>query len=385
MRRMRAALLLAAGLLAHQAGAQAPGAGGAPPPPAVTVVTLAAQDVTMTATLPGRVVASGVAEVRPQVAGIIAERMFHEGADVAPGDPLYRIDDAVYRAQVAAARAQVAQAEAELRRAERDAVRYSELVERRVASQQTVDEALSARDSAVAALEVARARLLSAEIDLDRTVITAPLGGVIGRSLTTQGALVTAGQTEPMAVIRKIDPVLVDVTQSAAEVLAWRRGATANRLLGADATVTLTLADGTVFEHTGSLTAADPYVNEQTGVVTLRMEFPNPERFLLPGMYVQVEMPQGVARGVVLAPQAGVTRDRRGRPTALVAGPDDVVEERVLTVIQERGTDWVVSEGLSAGDRLIVEGLQRARPGAKVRPEERAQPQTPGGVAAVSQ
>ncbi|MBB4284488.1 efflux RND transporter periplasmic adaptor subunit [Roseospira goensis] len=353
--------------------AQAPQQGGGErPPPTVTVVTLAAQDVTLTADLPGRVVASAVAEVRPQVDGIIIERLFHEGSDVTVGQPLYRIDDATYEARVASARAQVAQAQAELRAAERDADRQGELVRQKVASVRTYDEAVAARDMAAAAVQVAEAALNTAQIDLDRTTIKAPLDGVIGRSLTTQGALVTNGQTQPLAIIRTIDPVLVDVTQSAAEILAWRRGQMTEERAATEAPVTLTLADGARYEHVGSLTAAEPYVNEQTGVVTLRLEFPNPDRLLLPGMYVRVAMPQGVAETVVLAPQEGVTYDRRGRPTAMVVTPDNRVEQRTLEVIAARGADWIVRAGLSEGDRLIVEGLQKVRPGAPAVPEERA-------------
>jgi membrane fusion protein (multidrug efflux system) len=305
------------------------------------------------------------------VNGIIEARLYDEGSDVALGQPLYRIDAASYAAHVAAARAQVAQAEARLKATTREADRLVELIERGVASEQVFDEAIAARDGAAAALQVAEADLLAAEIDLDRTTIRAPLAGVIGRSLTTQGALVTSGQAQPLAVIRAIDPVLVDVTQSAAEIVAWRRGG-ADRLDDAAASVALTLADGSTYPHQGSLKAAESHVNEQTGVVTLRLEFPNPDRLLLPGMYVQAAMPQGVARGVVLAPQEGVAYDRRGRPTALVVGAGDIVEERVLEIVEARGSDWVVRSGLAAGDRLIVEGVQKVRPGAPATPEERA-------------
>lgn len=345
---------------------------GGPVP--VTVVTLQPQTITLTATLPGRVVASATAEVRPQVNGIIVERLFGEGSDVALGDPLYRIDDAAYRAALAAAQAQVKQAEATLRAAQRDAERAERLLARGVASEQVRDDALAARDTAAAAVEVAKASQLGAEIELDRTVIRAPLGGVIGRSLTTQGSLATSGQAQALAVIRTLDPVLVDVTQSAAEILAWRRGQTAERLEGAAQTVTLTLADGSAFEQAGSLTVADPYVNELTGVVTLRLTFPNPDRLLLPGMYVQVEMPQAVAHGALLAPMEGVSRDRRGRPVALVVGDGGVVEQRELTVAQAQGAAWVVTAGLEAGDRLIVEGVQKVAPGAVAAPEERGAP-----------
>ena len=224
--RIARALGLCAALTAAPALAQAPG-GGARPPAAVTVATLAAQDVTVTATLPGRVVASGVAEVRPQVDGIITERLFDEGADVALGAPLYQIAPESYRARLAAAAARVKQAEARVRAAERQAARIQSLIERKVASEQNADDAIAERDTAAAALAVAEADQLAAEIELERTTISAPLSGVIGLSQTTQGALVTSGQAQPLAVIRTLDPVYVDVTQSAAELIAWRRGATA--------------------------------------------------------------------------------------------------------------------------------------------------------------
>ncbi|MFP4269380.1 MAG: efflux RND transporter periplasmic adaptor subunit, partial [Alphaproteobacteria bacterium] len=272
--------------------------------------------------------------------------------------------------------------EARRRAAEREAARARRLIERNVASEQNLDEALADRDAAAAALEVAKADRLSAEIDLERTTVKAPLSGVIGRSLTTRGALVTDGQAEPLAVIRTLDPVLVDVTQSAAEIIAWRRGRMADRLADASPEVALILADGSVYEETGLVTAAERQVDETTGVVTLRLEFPNPDHLLLPGMYVQVELPQGVARDVVLAPQEGVSRDRRGRATALVVGEDDVVEARVLEVVEARDHDWVVSGGLEPGDRLIVEGLQKVRPGDEAAPEERApKANGSGGVA----
>ncbi len=372
-RRLARAFGMCAALAAGPVLAQAPGGGaGARPPAVVTVATLKRQDVTITATLPGRVVASGMAEVRPQVDGIITERLFEEGGDVALGDPLYKIGAESYRARLAAAAARVKQAEARLRAAERQAERVQSLIERKVASEQNADDAFAERDTAAAALAVAEADQLAAEIELDRTTIAAPLSGAIGLSETTQGALVTSGQAQPLAVIRTLDPIYVDVTQSAAELIAWRRGATAERLTGAEQTVTLRLADGGAYAHTGQLTAAEPVVDELTGVVKLRLSFANPDRLLLPGMYVQVEMPQAVARGVILAPQQGVSRDARGQPTALVVNGEGVVEARVLRVLQARGSDWIVTEGLEDGDRIIVEGVQKARPGAVVTPEERS-------------
>jgi membrane fusion protein, multidrug efflux system len=373
---LRASLMWVAALAAPAALAQgAPGPGGEAPPTPVTVVVVEPQDVTLTARLPGRIVASGVAEVRPQVNGLIVDRLFEEGAEVELGDPLYRIDSATYEAAVELANAEIAQAKARLTAAEKAANRARELVGRNVASEQALDEAISVRDAAAAALDVAEAQRHTAQIGLERTTIRAPLSGIIGRSLTTRGALVTAGQAEPLAIIRAIDPVLVDVTQSAAEIVEWRRKETEAELAGADPTVTLILADGKTYEHTGQLTAAEPHVDEQTGVVTLRMQFPNPDQLLLPGMYAEVEMPQGVARGAILVPMEGVSRDRRGRPTALVVNADNVVETRELTVTGARGSDWIVTGGLEAGDRLIVEGLQKIQPGVTVAPDVRAEPE----------
>lgn len=342
------------------------------PPPAVTVVTVQEQDTTLTVTLPGRVVASAVAELRPQVNGIITERLFEEGTVVAAGDPLYRIDPRSYEAAVAQAEAALAQAVAQADAATREAERAAALRDRRVGSEQAQDTAIATRDAAVAAVEAAEARLLVAQIDLDRTTITSPLDGVIGLAQASQGALATAGQATPLAIIRKIDPVRVDVTQSAADIVRWRReGGMAEMPEGVDRTVTLQLADGTEYEHTGSITAAEPHVDETTGLVTLRMEFANPDNLLLPGMYVLAKLPQAELKGVILAPQEGVSRDRRGRPIALVVNAENIVEERMLDIVQDHGNTWVVREGLNDGDRLIVAGFQRVGAGMPVTPEER--------------
>lgn len=343
------------------------------PPTPVTVVTLHKQAVTVTAKLPGRVVASGVAEVRPQVNGIIIKRLFEEGSHVTEGDVLYRIDPATYEAQVAAAEAAVSQAQVAFDAAKRDAERISALSSRNVVSEQSVDDAVSKRETAAAALQVAKAQLLAANINLDRTAIKAQLTGSIGRTLTTQGALVTAGQAEPLSVIRQLDPVYVDVTQSAAELIRWRRNGAKQ---AGSTTVRLTLADRQAYEHTGELTAAEPHVDEQTGVVLLRLQFPNPDELLLPGMYVQVEMPQGVVEDIILAPQGAVSRDRRGNPVAMIVNAENAVEQRELTVLGDRGADWIVSEGLEEGDRLIVEGFQKIGVGAPVQPEEKAAGET---------
>lgn len=355
--------------LASAASAQQQGR----PPTPVTVVTLEAQTVTVTSTLPGRVVASGVAEVRPQVNGVIVERLFEEGSEVQEGDVLYRIDPATYRAQVVAAEAAVNQAQVSLDSANRELKRMETLRKSNVASEQSVDTAQTTRDGANAALQVAEAQLLAANIDLDRTTIRAQISGAIGFSLTTQGALVISGQSNPLAVIRKLDPVYVDVTQSAADLILWKRKGPKAAGANIDTKVKLTLADRTVYDQTGELTAAEPHVDELTGVVTLRLKFPNPDELLLPGMYVQVEMPQGVIDDAILVPQEGVSRDRRGNPTAMVVTADNVVEQRTLTIVSDRESDWIVSDGVEAGDRVIVEGLQKIAVGAPVAPEERAE------------
>ncbi|PVA09166.1 efflux RND transporter periplasmic adaptor subunit [Pelagivirga sediminicola] len=361
------ALVSASILVALPAAAQQ----GDRPPPAVTVVTVAPQDVHLTTTLPGRVVASAEAEVRPQVAGIILERLFDEGGRVEAGDVLYRIDPSSYDAAVAQAEAAVAQAEAQVKASRREAERLETLSSRNVVSEQSLDSAIAERDSAVASLQAAEAKLRSARIEQERTEITARLSGEIGRSMVSPGALVTASQQSPLATVRNIDPVYVDVTQSAAEILAFRRRNQNEAIEDIPQEVTLKLADGTVFEQSGTLTAAEPVVDPLTGVVVLRITFANPDKLLLPGMYVQAEMPSGTAKGAFLVPQEGVARNRRGQPTAMVVGAEDMVEQRVLTVQQDLDQFWVVTDGLEDGDRVVVEGLQSASPGAKVSPEER--------------
>ncbi|WP_170428690.1 efflux RND transporter periplasmic adaptor subunit [Ruegeria arenilitoris] len=341
-------------------------------PVPVTVVTLEAQDVTLFSELPGRVAALGVAEVRPQVSGIVVERLFQEGGTVQEGDAMYRIDDDVYDAQVQQATASVAQAKARLTAAEKEEQRVAELLLRNVASQQAVDSAVAERDAAKAALLVAQAQLQTAKIDLQHTTIRAPLSGRVGRALATQGALVTAQQAEPLAVIRQIDRVYVDVAVSTQDVLRFNRAVASQTavLQTIDPTVTVSLADGSTFDQTGTVLAAEPQVDPQTGVSVLRIEFPNPNQIVLPGMYVTAHLPVEVLRGAVLAPQQGVARNRRGQPTAMVVDENNTVAERLLTVRGTEGNKWIVTDGLKAGDRLIVAGLQKIGVGATVAPTE---------------
>lgn len=343
----------------------------APPAMPVTVVTLEAKDVTLSSPLPGRVAASALAEVRPQVGGIIQERLFEEGSSVTKGDPLYKIDAASYKAAKAAAEANLAQAKAALKSAEIDYDRQEALKSRNVTSQQNLDSAIAARDTALAAVKVAEANLLAANIDLERTTIVAPLDGVTGLSDVSQGALVTAGQPTALTTIRALDPIFVDVTQSAADMLRWRRAGSGEKFAETiGQTVSLSLADGSSYDYMGELAAAEPYVNETTGTIVLRLSFPNPDQFLLPGMYVQVEMPQGIVPNAVLVPQEAVSRDRRGRPMALVVNAENVVEQRVLDVVSDQGAMWVVKDGVAAGDKVIVAGFQKTGAGATVIPQE---------------
>lgn len=338
-----------------------------PPPSTVGVVTVTPETIVLTATLPGRIVASAVAEVRPQVNGIIIERLFTEGAHVEKGDVLFKIDAATYEATVAQAQAAVSAANAQFKVAEQDASRVQKLADRNVSSRQELDEAIAARDVAAASIGVAKAQLKSAQIELERTTITASLSGEIGLALTTQGALVTASQANAMTTIRNIDTVFVDVTVSASRLLAWRRAHLDKEV---QRTVTLKLSDGVPYSHTGLLTAAEPQVNPQTSAVVLRMEFPNPDHLLLPGTYVKVDVQTDTVDGAFVVSQSAVGRDRQGRPTALVVNADDVVEQRLLTVLQDRGNTWIVKEGLAAGERVVVDGKQKATPGAKVSPQE---------------
>ena len=341
--------------------------GGERPPTPVTVVTLKAQDVVLTADLPGRVTASRVAEVRPQVNGIVTDKLFEEGQAIEEGQPMFHIDDDVYEADLAAAQASLAQSRAQLDAAERELKRVNDLLDRNVATQQAYDDAVTSRDAAAASVKAVEASLRASQINLERATIKAPISGLVGLSQVTQGALVTAGQSMPLAVIRDIDPVFVDVTQSAASVLRWRRS---GNIVQAepDAEVRLLLADGSYYEQNGKLSAAEPHVNELTGVVVVRLEFPNPDGLLLPGMFVRVVAPQSVVPNAILAPQQGIARDPKGNATALVVTRANKVEQRTVTAAQAIGDKWLITAGLKAGDRLIVEGTDKVQPDATVKP-----------------
>ncbi|WP_303360033.1 efflux RND transporter periplasmic adaptor subunit [Paracoccus sp. (in: a-proteobacteria)] len=356
-----AALLLPVSAYAQQA-----------PLPTVTTVTAKPEDFTLTTRLPGRIQASTVAEVRPQVSGIIRERLFGEGARVEAGQPLYKIEDDTYSAAVAAARAAVAQAQANYDLSVRELERAETLYRNRTGSAQARDSAVASRDAANAALQLSQAQLMSAEIDLDRTTIRAPIAGVIGLSQTTTGALVSAQQATALATIRALDPIYVDVTQSANDLLRWQDSGKSGELPETEAT--LILPTGGTYTHKGRLEAAEPQVEPTTGMITLRITIPNPEHLLLPGLYVEVDMPQATMNGTYLVPQNAVMRDRTGAANAWVV-EDGKVVVRDLTVLTSSGNNWAVTSGLNAGDQIITSGFQKIAPGADVQIVEDTPPQ----------
>lgn len=348
--------------------AQAPQAGAAEPE--VGVATLAPQRVPLTTVLAGRTSACLKAEVRPQVGGIVQQRLFTEGAEVKAGQPLYRIDPASFQAAFDNARAALARAEANALPAGLRARRLAELARTGAVSAQDNDDAQAASLQADAAVQSARAALQSARIDLARTTITSPIAGRIGASAVTPGALVTANQAAALATVQQTDPIYVDVTQSSRDLLRLRRALASGRLARSaegQAKVKLLYEDGSPYPLEGALQFTDITVDQDTGVYALRALFPNPGRDLLPGMYVRAVLTEGVAEAAILAPQPAVSRDPRGNPFALVVLDDGALEQRALTLDRAVGDAWLVSSGLAAGDRVVVEGLQKVRPGMKVK------------------
>jgi membrane fusion protein (multidrug efflux system) len=365
---LRLALLLP---LVLPLGCEAPvGATGkrAPGLVEVAVVTLAPTPVTLTRELPGRVSPRRVAEVRARVDGIVEAHLFTEGSDVKKGEMLYRIEAAPYEANLAAARANLASAEATQVRARLTAERDEGLVKSNAVSRESHENSSAALRAADAEVAARRAAVKMARIDLAYTRVTAPVGGRIGRSEVTEGAYVQRQAATLMATIQQLDTVYVDITQSAAEVLRLRRELEADRLhRGGQATeVGLVLEDGHAYADTGTLQFADATVGESTGSISLRALFPNPRGELLPGMFVRARLEQGTNPQAILVPQRAVTRDAKGDATALVVGADDTVELRTLVTDQVIGDTWLVTEGVTAGDRVIVDGVQKVRPGDAV-------------------
>ncbi|MBD1550915.1 efflux RND transporter periplasmic adaptor subunit [Pseudomonas typographi] len=334
-------------------------ASAAPPPPQVGVVTLQPKTVSLSNDLPGRTSAFRAAEVRPQVDGIILKRLFKEGADIKAGQQLYQIDPSTYEANLANA-----QASAEQYRSL--AGRYRQLIDEQAVSRQEYDTARAQQQQA-------EAQVQTAQINLRYTKVLAPISGRIGRSAVTEGALVTNGQTTALATIQQLDPIYVDVTQSYSDMLKLRRALDNGQLQKAGenaAKINLTLEDGSKYPLDGTLEFSEVSVDETTGSVTLRAVFPNPDHLLLPGMFVHAKLPAGIAQQAILAPQVAVARDLKGNPTVMVVTADNKVEQRPIKTARTVGNEWLIEDGLKAGDKVIVEGLQFVKPGATVNPHE---------------
>ncbi|WP_028056174.1 efflux RND transporter periplasmic adaptor subunit [Sphingobium bisphenolivorans] len=357
----------------------------APPPPAVGVVTLQTESAPLFTELPGRITAVETAEVRPQISGVIRRRLFTEGGYVRAGQLLYEIDDAPYRAALGQAQGALGRAQASIRATGLQAQRYRELVGINAVSRQEADNADAAAQQARADVAAQRAAVQAAQVNQNFTRIRAPISGRIGRSLFTPGALVQAGQADALTTIQRTDMVYVDVTQSAAQILNLKQAMQAGGVSAAQgARVRLQLPNGSDYPVEGRLQFSEVTVDPSSGAVTLRATFANPDGLLLPGMYVRATVVEGQRSQAILAPQQGISRDARGRATALVLGAGNKVEMRQVEIDRALGDKWIVTKGLKAGDRLIVEGLVNLRPGTVVRPgrpqQVTAQPVTQAGA-----
>ena len=342
------------------------------PPPEVGVITVNPATVVLSNELPGRLEASRVAQVRARAAGILQKRLFREGSDVKAGQALFSIDSAPYRASADSAQAQLARSEATVAQASSIVERYKPLVEANAISKQDYANAVAAQKQAEADRSVARAAVRSAQINLGYAEVRSPIGGRIGRSLVTEGALVGQGEATQMAVVQQIDPLYVNLTQSTAEVLRLRRGLASGKVQptgnGQGADVRVLLDDGSEYRHAGRLLFTDQTVDPTSGQVTLRAELPNPERLLLPGMYVRVRLQQAEVSGAVLLPQQAVTRGETG-DTVLVVGADNKPQQRPIKIASAQENQWLVTDGLQAGEKVIVSGFQKMMvPGAPVKP-----------------
>lgn len=367
----RSIRVLSVGALALLAACGSEPAQQQPAAQKVGVVKLQQEAVVLTTELPGRIVAAETSEVRPQINGIITRRLFTEGGMVRAGQVLYEIEDAAYRAALGTAQGNFARAQASIDATRLQAERYRSLIGINAVSKQELDNAEAAARQARADVAAQRANVDAARVNVDFTHIRAPISGRIGRSAFTPGALVQTGQSAPLATILRTDQVYVDVTQSAAQLLNLKEAIAAGGLSrdGQESLrVKLLLPNGKTYPVEGRLQFSEVSVDPQTGSVTLRATFANTDGFLLPGMFVRAQVVEGVRQNVILAPQQGITRDPRGRATALVVGADNKVEQRKVTADRPMGDKWVITEGLKPGDRLIVEGLLGLRPGAKVSP-----------------
>jgi membrane fusion protein, multidrug efflux system len=336
----------------------------------VGVVTLAPQRVAITEELPGRTTSFRISDVRPQVNGIIMKRMFTEGSEVKEGQQLYQIDPATYRAAYDSAKAALAKAEATLAVDKLTEQRQKRLSETHVIAPQDYDTAFATMKEAEADVALNKASVEAAEINETYTKVLSPISGRVGRSLVTEGALVTNGQTAALATVQQLDPIYVDLTQSSSQLLRLQRELNNGQLKSVrdqQAAVRLILEDGTEYREKGTLQFSEVSVDQGTGSVTLRAVFPNPRQVLLPGMFVRAQIEEGVNEQAILVPQRGVIRNQRGEPTALVVGVNNRVELRRLQAERTIGENWLVTNGLSAGDKVIIEGLQKVAPGAEVK------------------
>jgi len=343
-------------------------------PPEVGVVTLHSQSVTITTDLPGRTAAYRVAEVRPQVSGVVLKRLFTEGGDVKAGQPLYQIDPAPFQANLESAQASLARAQATLISARLLTQRYEPLTQAHAVSQQNYDNAVAAQAQADADVASAKAAVDTAQINLAYTRMLSPISGRTGRSSVTEGALVAANQSTALVVVQQLDPMYVDVTQPSTTLLRLQREFASGQLRkvgDAQVQAKLILEDSTAYGPSGKLQFAEVAVQSGTGSVTLRSVFPNPQNILLPGMFVHEHLDEGIDEQGLLIPQRAVTHDQRGEATTLVVGTDNKVSTRVIKTERAIGDQWLVSEGVAPGDRVIVVGLQRVQPGAEqVKPKE---------------
>lgn len=376
---MRAAALAASVALALSSCGKADEAaqGGQPagreaPAPVVGVVTVHPQTVALTVELPGRLESLRTADVRAQVGGIIQKRLFQEGSYVRAGQPLYQIDSSTYEANLESARAQLATAQATLAKADADLARYKPLVSADAISKQEYDAAVTAKRSAEAGVKAAQAAIKSAGISLNRSRITAPISGFIGQSKVSEGTLLNAGDTTVLATILQTNPMYVNVTQSATDVMKLRQQVAEGKLLAADGAIAVGIKfdDGTVYPEKGRLLFADPTVDESTGQITLRAAVPNDQNILMPGLYVRVLMDQVAVDNAFIVPQQAVTRGTKD--TVMIVNAQGGMEPREVTVAQQQGTNWIVTSGLKDGDKVVVEGISIAgMTGAKkVTPKE---------------
>ncbi|MEW6719064.1 MAG: efflux RND transporter periplasmic adaptor subunit [Thermodesulfobacteriota bacterium] len=362
-----AALLAVAGLLAGGCG----GKRQASPQmvPEVAALTLKTQRIELTTELPGRTTAYRTAEIRPQVSGIIRKRLFEEGTNVQAGQLLYQIDPSSFQAAFDNAKAALGRAEANLPAIRSRADRYKELLESRAVSRQDYDDAAAALKQAEADVEFWKASVASARVNLEHTRIAAPISGRIGRSEVTDGALAAAYQPLALATVQQLDPIYVDVPQSTAELLALKARAKDGRIQSGEnqRSVKILLEDGTAYPREGKLQFRDVTVDPTTGSVNLRIVVPNPQGVLLPGMFVRAVIKEGVNKNAILVPQQSVARDPKGNPSVLLVASAGKVEQRPVVLDRAVGSDWLVSKGLAAGDNVVVEGMQKVRPGASVK------------------